>query len=113
MIAFLTSEEGLGWLKVLSVVFAGAFAVLGFITPFRESDGKITRLGRIAFMGAIVSLVVGTLAQIQDNRQTAASDRQQLEHYQTLLKTSEDNLNRKYHRIPTSGPIVFIIFFYV
>jgi len=92
MIAFLTSEEGLGWLKVLSVVFAGAFAVLGFITPFRESDGKITRLGRIAFMGAIVSLVVGTLAQIQDNRQTAASDRQQLEHYQTLLKTSEDNL---------------------
>ena len=41
--------------KLISLVLAAAFAILGTLTSYKNDDGNVTRWGRLAIIGVIVS----------------------------------------------------------
>jgi predicted outer membrane lipoprotein len=67
--------------KVLGTLLACAFGLLGLLTEFRDSGTKnITRWGRIALIGIVLSAAVALVSQIleatQDGKDSAAAAKQ-------------------------------------
>jgi hypothetical protein len=54
-------------LKLLGVVFTAAFGIIGTMQEFRSQSGKLTKWGKAAVVGALVSLFVAVSAQFVDN----------------------------------------------
>lgn len=58
--------------KALSIVLTGAFGILGLLTEYRDKEtNKITRWGRIALIGILVSSFGGVVAQILESSDNA------------------------------------------
>lgn len=67
----------LALLQVLGVILAGGFGLLGLLTKYRDEAGRITRWGRVALVGVVVSTLVAVSAQaleaVRKSRESKAS----------------------------------------
>ncbi len=49
--------------KFASIAFTGFFGVLALTRPYRDKDGQLTRLGRTALGGIVISFAIAVLSQ--------------------------------------------------
>jgi hypothetical protein len=78
--------------KFTSITLTGVFGVLALARPYRDKEGQLTRWGRIALRGAIVSFVIAALSQSLEMRRAAvqslaaqAKTEEELERFSRLL----------------------------
>jgi len=76
----------------LTIWLAGRFGILGLLTKFRERNGKITKWGRTAVIGMIVSIMVTVISQELDFRRQA---KEQHEANEKLLKQNRSSVLRR------------------
>jgi hypothetical protein len=50
-------------LKFTALVVGGIFAVIGLLTKYHDRNGKVTRWGKIALFGIVLSTTIGAGAQ--------------------------------------------------
>jgi hypothetical protein len=80
--------------KVVSLVATGLFGALGLLTKYRDDQGRITRWGRIALGGIILSSAVSLiLYALEASRAKAASIRAKAEADATAKKLEAILLN--------------------
>lgn len=61
--------------KAISIVFTGAFGLMGLLTEFKNKEtGRLTRWGMVSFGGIVLSAALGVIAQLKEN--TDESQRQ-------------------------------------
>lgn len=64
-----------GFLKVISMLATGLFGALGLLTKYRDDGGKITRWGKTALGGIVLSSAISMiLYTLETSRSKAASD---------------------------------------
>ncbi len=71
-----------GLLKVLSFIAAGAFGALGLLSKYKDDDGRITRAGKVALAGIVLSGILSlsmfiletTKAKLSARRAQAEAD---------------------------------------
>lgn len=92
------SLDTIAIIKLLSVIVTAAFTILGIMTDYKK-DGKVTLWGRVAAIGATLSLLFSALLLGLEQKQIAAANRTALEEkrqanekFDTLLKRVEDNV---------------------
>ncbi len=61
--------------KYAGILLAGCFGLLGVLTEYRDKKGNVTKWGRIAVIGAIVSTTLAVISQDLDFRRQAQEDR--------------------------------------
>ena len=69
--------------KFLGIALAGLFGLLGVLTDYRDKQGRVTRWGRIALFGTIISTVVALASQELDFLKSARDE------HETSLKALE------------------------
>jgi hypothetical protein len=72
-------------LKLVSGISAAAFGILGIGTKTRDDDGALTRQGKIALIGILVSLFIGAASSVYDFAASQESARVEQQKSQRLL----------------------------
>lgn len=98
--------------KLISLVLAAAFAILGTLTSYKNDDGNVTRWGRVAIIGVIISgLLSAVLLGFEESNRAAdknkavdekiiaqdktnAEQEKLNEQFSNLVKKAEDNIEQ-------------------
>ena len=60
--------------KFFGITLAGAFGVIALLVEYKDQQGKVTKWGRIALSGVIVSMLLSMLAHgLELSKQSRAS----------------------------------------
>jgi hypothetical protein len=85
-------------LKLVGLVFTGAFAILGLLTEFKDKETKkITKWGRVALIGIFVSTALSFVSQVLESAKSARDSREATKQAQDQIARSNEvlsNLNR-------------------
>jgi hypothetical protein len=79
------SEIALAVLQVLGVVLTGIFGLLGLLTKYRNDVGRITKWGRIALVGIVVSTLVAVSSQALEAVRKARESRAAAERTERII----------------------------
>ena len=93
LFAFVKRIEFVTAWKAISIVFTGAFGILGLATEFKDKHHNITKWGRISLIGIVVSTIFGVAAQLKESADDAAKARTTSEKTLQLVKNSDDTLS--------------------
>jgi hypothetical protein len=81
-------------LKLAGIVFTGAFAILGLLTDFKDTQTKqITKWGRIALIGIFASTALSFVSQVLESAKAARDARESEKQSQAQLSRSTEVLN--------------------
>jgi hypothetical protein len=72
-------------LKFVSIALSGTFGILGLLTKYRDENEKITRWGRIALIGILVTTFVAAVSQGLEARRSQESAKAETQKTQRLL----------------------------
>lgn len=77
--------------KAISIVFTGAFGILGLLKDFRNKHTKqITKWGYISLAGILISTICGVAAQLKASRDEASQTLRTVTNIQRLLSPLTD-----------------------
>jgi hypothetical protein len=97
--------------KASSVLLTGAFGILGLMRDYRSKEtGEVTKWGKIALCGILISTIFGVIAQLQESSQDEKAKRATAA--QTLaLAQKTDNAVHDIQRLltPISSPTVTVV----
>lgn len=87
--------------KIIGTALSGAFGLLGLLADFRDPNTKeITRWGRIAFWGIVISTIIALVSQVlesakatRDARAASAATQEQLRKSDIILREVDRTLN--------------------
>jgi hypothetical protein len=89
--------------KAISIVFTGAFGILGLATDFKNKHThKITKWGRVSLIGIIVSTILGVAAQLKESSDDAAKAL-------ALAQKSDDTLQQVHRLVSPINDTAFFI----
>lgn len=76
--------------KIIGTALSGAFGLLGLLTDFRDpSTKRITRWGKVAFWGIILSTIIALVSQVLESAKATRDARASSEATQAQLKKSD------------------------
>jgi len=77
--------------KIVSIGLTGIFGMLGLLTEYKDKvTGRVTKFGRIALAGIILSTLFGMAAQVQE---TSSRDEARLRAERDRLQSQQETLN--------------------
>jgi hypothetical protein len=81
-------------LKLLGLVLTGAFGILGLLTDFRDDKTKkITKWGKIALLGIILSTALSIVAQLLESAKSVREARESEKQARDQITKSNEILN--------------------
>jgi len=97
--------------KVTSIGVTGAFGCLALATKYKEQDGTITRWGKIALGGILLSSSGGIVAQWKESSRNEASAKAAREQTLSLVKQTQRSVEGMEHLLNAiDAPTVFARF---
>jgi hypothetical protein len=90
-------ETLIGTIKVISMMASGAFGVLGLLTKYRDDAGRITRWGKLALGGILISSTFSLalfVLETQNAKQAASEAKNRYEETKKDLETTLDRATR-------------------
>src|SRR4030095_2741974 len=91
--------------KLMSLALAAGFAILGTTTDYKK-DGKVTKWGRVAIIGVIVSgLLSSTLLGIEEQANANKRRQEEIEKIAAQNQANEDKaeINNKFENLVTAA----------
>lgn len=97
-------DFSLSVLKFLSIGLTGFFSILALIKPYRDKEGNLTRSGKIAVRGAVISFIMAVASQsleLQRSHKQALSS-------QNKTQSELARFERLLQEVQRTAPLTFL-----
>src|SRR4051812_25439800 len=79
-------------LKAVSMVATGVFGVIGILTNYKDKDGKVTKWGRVAITGILLSASISLVLYALESAKATEGAKEAAKQYQETKGKLEASL---------------------